>query len=151
LAMPISGVLLGYYAQKSFSMTLTKYWLINALCGGILLAFGIFTFFFGESLTGLLFPKLIQDASPYIFIANIASATAAVIQIVQSASLKYAKTYWQITMQIIYLGVYFCLGTILMQKNGLMGFCIAFLVANVTRLVMLLIICHFSIKNEVTI
>jgi len=151
IAMPVAGVLLGYYAQKDYSMTLKKYWLINALCGGALLVFCIFTVFFGEAITGILFPKLIQDASPYIFIANMASAIAAIIQLVQAASLKYAKTYWQIVMQVIYLGVYFCLGMILMQENGLMGFCVAFLIANIARLVMLLTICQISIKNKIMV
>ncbi len=151
LAMPVASVLLGYYAQKDFKMTLKKFWLVNALCGVTLLVFAVFSAFLGEAVTGLLFPKLVQEAAPYIFIANMASATAAVIQLVQSASLKYAKTYWQVVMQVAYLGVYFGAGMILMQKNGLMGFCIAFLLANITRLVMLLVICHYSIKNEVVI
>lgn len=151
IAMPIASVMLGYYAQKNFKMDLKRYWTINGACGLVLVAFALFSMVAGHWVTGLLFPSLVEDASPYIFIANMSAATAAIVQIVQAASLKYAKTYWQIVIQLVYLGVYFFFGVIWMKSAGLMGFCYASITAIAIRLAMLLIVCHMSIKHKIVV
>ncbi len=147
IAMPVASVMLGYYAQKNFKMSLKRYWIINGMCGGVLVCFALFSLVAGRWVTGLLFPSLVLEASPYIFIANMSAAIAAIVQIVQAASLKYAKTYWQIVIQLVYLSVYFVLGIVLMKLDGLMGFCYASLIAVITRLFLLIVICHFSLSK----
>jgi len=150
LIMPISSVMLGYYAQRNFKMTKKRFWSINGVCAVLLLIFAFFSLTFGKSVTGLLFPKLMDDAAPYIFIANMSSAIAALTQIVQATALKYAKTYWQIIIQIVYFTIYFGLGMVMIKTNGLMGFCFASLFANTSRMVILLVICHtaLGVKDE---
>lgn len=149
LAMPIAGVMLSYYAQRNFGMTRKRYWAINGACGVILGLFIVFSLLMGKWVTGLLFPTLIDTAGPYIFIGNLSAALAALVQIVQTAAMKYAKTGWQLVVQIVYLAVYFVLGMILIGSFGLMGFCVASLLANAVRLVMQIIIGHIALGKGV--
>ncbi len=146
LAMPVASVLLGYYAQRNFKMTRRLFWLTNAAYGAVFVLYLAVSLVAGEWVTGLLFPTLVADAAPYIFLANASAALAAVIQLVQSVALKYAPTYWQIFIQIGYLGLYFGLGVYFLSLWGLMGFCIASLIANVFRMGVLLIISHIALK-----
>jgi len=145
LAMPVASVMLSYYAQRNFGMTRKRFWIINGICLVMLGLFAVFSLLLGEWVTGLMFPKLIKDAAPYIFVANVSAAIAALVQIVQSAAMKYAKTYWQLVVQIVYLVVYFGLGMLMIQTDGIMGFCIASLIANSVRMVMQLVIGHCSV------
>ncbi len=148
LAMPVASVLLGYYAQRNFKMTRKLFWITNAAYGAIFGVFLIASAIAGEWVTGLLFPTLVANAAPYIFIANASAALAAVIQLVQSVALKYAPTYWQILIQIGYLGLYFGLGVWWLTCYGLMGFCMAALLANVFRMAVLLVISHIALKPQ---
>ena len=148
IAMPVASVMLGYYAQKDYKMNLKRFWSINAICGALFAIFTVGQLLLGNTITGWLFPKQIESAAPYIFIGNLAASIAAILQIVQSASMKYAKTYWQIVIQVCYLLIYFVGGIFLTRQYGLMGFCIASLITNVVRLSLLLIISHVSIKKQ---
>lgn len=148
LAMPIAGVMLSYYAQRNFAMTRKRYWVINGACGAMLGLFAVFSLLMGKWVTGLLFPTLIDEAGPYIFIGNLSAALAALVQIVQTAAMKYAKTGWQLVVQIAYLVVYFALGMILIGSFGLMGFCVASLCANAVRLIMQIMIGHFALGGN---
>ena len=148
LAMPVAGVMLSYYAQRDFGMTRKRYWMINGACLGMLGVFALFSLLLGKWVTGLLFPTLIEGAGPYIFIGNLSAAIAALVQIVQTAAMKYAKTFWQLVVQIVYLVVYFGLGMILIGSFGLMGFCVASLIANSVRLVMQIVIGHIALGGS---
>lgn len=148
LAMPVASVMLGYYAQTGFKMTRKRFWLINAACGIMLFAFACFSLLLGKPVTGFLFPKIVEDAASYIFIANISSAIAAIVQIIQATALKYAKTYWQIIIQIAYFIIYFGFGIILINTNGLMGFCIASFSANIFKTIMILLISHMALGEN---
>ena len=148
VAMPVANVMLGYYAQRNFQMDRKLFWTINGICLGMLALFAGFSLLLGKWVTGLLFPKLVADAAPYIFIANLSCAVAAIIQIVQSAAMKYAKTYWQLVVQIVFFAVYFGAGMILIKTDGLMGFCVASLIANGVRITMQIAIGHFAVKGN---
>lgn len=147
VAMPIASVMLGYYAQRNYEMTLRRFWFINLVCGLLLAIFTVVQLLLGELVTGWLFPKQITSAAPYIFIGNLATSIVAIIQIVQSATMKYAETYWQIVIQICYLLVYFIVGILWSKLYGIMGFCMASLLTNTIRLFFLLYIGHSSIKK----
>lgn len=147
IAMPIASVILGYYAQRNFKFNLKRFWTINVACFVLLGLFVVLSLFVGEIVTGWLFPKLVEQSVPYILIGNLSAALVAVTNILQAAALKYAKTYFQIVIQIVYMIVYFTSGILCAKMYGLIGFCVASLIANILRLIMLLIISHNSIKQ----
>ena len=137
---PIAGVLLGYYAQRNFIMTKKKFWSINmiAAAGGVI--FVIFSVIFSPFFTKLLYPTVFEQAAPYIFIANLAATISTVCSLTQSSVLKFAPTWLQIIKELVYGITYVGMGLVLLNAYGLLGFCIAAVAANCTKLITLYII-----------
>ncbi|MEG0252382.1 MAG: hypothetical protein RR625_07115, partial [Christensenellaceae bacterium] len=89
---------------------------------------------------------LIESAVPYIQIANLAAIIGAVAAMAQPAVLQYCNTLWQVLIQVIFAAAYIVLGIWFMQLYGLMGFCVAALLANIIRLLLFYIIGFVQIK-----
>ena len=98
--LPMSGVFLSYLIRGKFNVSLKNYYLINILVVLFSLIFIAFTFFFGEFLTGLLYPDFLELSRPFIFLANIGSLVSIIPSINRVIVLKIAPTYWQIIMSI---------------------------------------------------
>lgn len=147
LVTPIAGVLLSYYAQKSFIMTLKRYWMINlfTLALGIICAGGVIVA--GPWITKILYPTVAGNAEHYLFMANMSSLVSALANILMPSILKYANVLWQVVIQSVYALLYMLCGYIAIEKRGLLGFCIATLTVNVLRMALLLMIGHFSISK----
>lgn len=144
---PIAGVLLGYYAHKDFKFTLKLFWSINIL----VLIFS--AMFFGISsiisswFTGLLYPKFIEIAKPYILVANLAAIIGMAGSMTQPAVLKFAPIFWQLIIQIIFGIVYITLGIFMLKFHGITGFCISIMLANTVRLILLYVVGHIYVKK----
>ncbi|MFZ7134392.1 MAG: lipopolysaccharide biosynthesis protein [Eubacteriales bacterium] len=148
IAIPISTILLGYFASGRTKLNLKKFWLLNSFMIFVLVIFLIFTSFFGKWATGLVYPNLISSASPYIVIANMSSAIAASAQITKSAVLKYADSHWILIIQIMYAIIYGGMGYYLTKQKALFGFAFAALIANICQIIMLYFACHMALKNK---
>lgn len=149
LVTPIAGVLLSYYAQSTFKMTVKKYWTINGITlvvGGMA---GIFAVFLSPWVTGILYPTLIEDARQYLWLANIASLIGALANILAPSVLKFANIFWQIIIQLAYVVIYLGMGYLLLLNYGLSGFCVATLAVNLIRMLILMLIGHISIRSSV--
>lgn len=145
---PIAGVLLGYYAQQGFLMSRKRFWYINTISaiGGAI--FIIISFVCADFFTNLLYPTLFSQAEKYILIANFAATISAVCTLTQSALLKFAPTWVQIIKELVYISTYIGLGLILLSKYGLMGFCLAAVLANSCKLAVLYLIGDYFIKRN---
>lgn len=148
IALPVSSIMLGYYATERIKLDRKKYWIINGGMLACLFLFIIFTRLVGRWFTGLLYPRLIEQAAPFILIANLSSAIGATAQITKSAALKYAKTYWTLIIQAVYAIVYVGLGVMWARKDGLLGFSYAVLIANIIQICFLYLICHIALGEE---
>ena len=102
----------------------------------------------GVWFTGLLYPSLIDDARPFILIANLSSALGASAQITKSAALKYAKTYWTLLIQVIYAIIYAGGGLFAARRYGLKGFAEVVLIANTIQLAILYVVCTKALKHS---
>ena len=142
---PLSSVLLGYYCQDTFKMSLKYFWSGNIIVLVLSALFMLISIIMAPWLTGLLFPTLIDMANPYIFISNLAAILCFAGNVAQSAVLKFANIFWQIVIQVCYAAIYVILGVLVMPKYGLWGFCYVVLFANVVRLILLYTIGHYSI------
>lgn len=98
--------------------------------------------------TNLLYPTLFSQAEKYILIANFAATISAVCTLTQSALLKFAPTWVQIIKELVYISTYIGLGLILLSKYGLMGFCLAAVLANSCKLAVLYLIGDYFIKRN---
>ena len=148
ISTPVSSIMLGYYATERIKLNRKKYWTINLGMLVVLGAFMLITALFGEWFTGILYPQLIQQAAPFILLANLSSAIGATAQITKSATLKYAKTYWTLVIQAIYAIVYIGLGLLMANGYGLWGFTYSVLIANTIQLLLLYVICHISLGER---
>jgi O-antigen/teichoic acid export membrane protein len=135
--VPIAGVLLGYYAQKNFNMTRSLFWKINLAVAVFSLLFYFLSYFLANWFTGLLYPTLIESASPYIMLANIAAIIGAASSMTQPAVMRYSPMRWQIIIQLIYGVIYLVGGLVLLKYYFITGFCVAAIIASVTRLLAL--------------
>ena len=144
---PIAGVLLSYYAQIDFVMTVRRFRKTNIIS----LIFGAFfivcTIFISPIVTKLLYPSFYDQVSPFLFVANLAATINVIGNLTQSAVLKYAPTWLQIIKEAIYCLTYVLLGLLLLKPYGLFGFCIASIVANSVKLLSLYIIGEFFIRR----
>lgn len=144
---PLSGVLLSYYAQKSYVMNQKKFWGINLMIFMIAIPFFFLCVVISEPITGIFYPTLIKDASTYLVAANAAAIINTLASMTQPAVLKYADISWQMVIQLIYAVVYLGIGYVGTILDGLRGFTVAAIIAAVTRLVMLYIIGHVSLNK----
>lgn len=145
---PMSGVILSYYAKQDIIKRST----FLKQTGMILLASGIF---YALSLTGIatwitdsLYPTLITEAQPYIWIANLSSIILISCTLIQPAILKYADTKYQPIIQGIHIFLYFTLGGLFARAWGLFGFCVAALLANIIKFLMLFFVGLFTLSRR---
>lgn len=147
IMIPISGVLLGYYAQKNFKMSLKRFWYINYSIIFMSIIFFIVSSLISPWVTQLLYPRIAGLSTPYILLANLASIIGIAANIVHPSVLKYADIKWQVCVQVVFGLVYILLGIVMIRYDGLRGFCIAAIIANITRLLMLFFIGTFYIRK----
>ena len=137
LMTPVAGVLLGYYAQKGFKMSSKLFWIINGTTIAIGATFMILSSIIAPPVTKFLYPNLYLGARPYIFVANMAATINVLCSLTQVSVLKFAPTWIQIVKELAYGIVYVICGYFLLNNYGLMGFCVAAVVANIIKLFVL--------------
>lgn len=148
---PIAGVLLSYFSQKSFVMTRKRFWSINLTVIFFSIGFFCVTLLLAPWVTGILYPKLIAAATPYILLANLTAVIGVTANIIQPSVLKFAPTYWQVVKEVVYGVVYLGLGYILLIQQGIIGFCWAAIIASVIRIALLCFIGTLYIKKEISL
>lgn len=134
---PISGVLLGYFAQKSFAASKKLFTLVNALSVGCLGLFAVACYLLAPWFTRLLYPTLFAQAAPYIMLANWGAILSIAGNMAQPMILKSCSTKWILLVQVLYGAVYLLTASLLMPSHGLTGFCWAAILACGVRLLAL--------------
>lgn len=148
LMIPISSVLLSYYSQKEYIMSIKKFWRSNSIVLILgMLFFGICVVL-GKQVTGIFYPTVINAAIPYLILANLAAIINIIGNMTLPAVLKFAPMYWQIVIQFIYSITYICLGIAYANKSGLYGFSIAAVVAGIVKIVLLYFIGTYTLGKE---
>ncbi len=148
IAQPISSVMLSYYAQSGFNMTIRKLGYTNIILILVLIVFSLIIFYFGNYFTRLFFPSFIEDATPYIFVASLSSSISSLAQLISPIALKFANTKWITAIQIVYAIIYLSFGVFLSKKYGLIGFCYLALILNIFHYIMMNLLCYYSIKKQ---
>lgn len=143
---PITGVLLSYLAQMNrFSRSHFK-----TLVGAIF-SVGIITFFMiivlSEPILTILYPQFVKEALSYVPITTLTIIINISSTIINSVILRFYNIWWQIKINMLYVGIYFVVSIILLNLFGLMGFCIGLLMAAVIKFIYMLLIFY---KNEIT-
>ncbi len=146
---PLAGVLLSYYALKK-DMPL-KYFVkttIYILALAVLLV--ILSMFASGKITGIFYPTIINEAIPYINVANIAIIIFFATTMITPAIIKFCSIKLLLVSRSLSALLYIILSIILIDKFGLMGFCYAMAIANTITLILIVIIGIVSLRKKET-
>ena len=135
--LPISGVLLGYFAQKDFKASKKLFALVNGCSLLCLAVFLLGCWLFAPWFTRLLYPSLYEGAAPYIFLANLSAAVYVAGHMAQPMVLKACSIRWTLLTQVLYGASYLLLAWLWLPGYGLLGFCWASIASNLVRLLAL--------------
>lgn len=144
---PISSVLLTYYAKED-KLTISNFIKRVLLFSLISLILFIFIMIFGIPVIRLLYPSIINEALPYFGVANLAAVILVLGNTIHPIVLRFAHSKWQLIIQIVYFILYLVGSFIGIQVNGLLGFCLGVLIANLFRVLFMIIIVLLTLKKE---
>lgn len=146
--IPVAGVLLGYFSQSGFQMSVRKFRQINGISLLLGIGFMVLSVVLSPIITKILYPDIYMDAKPYLFMANLGATISVVCSLTQAAVLKFAPTGVQLVKELAYCITYVVTCLLLLEKYGLWGFCIAALVANLVKLVILYVLGEVYLKEK---
>ncbi len=144
---PITSILLTYLA-KIKSKNSKKIFYILSLTSIIM---GISIYLISIPLTPIIVRILYSGdyllAKPYFNFANLSVIIMICGTIINPLLLKNAPMWWQNVIQIVYCIIYLGGSILLMIKWGVYGFCIAGIIANSIKFIMMEIVAYHYIKN----
>lgn len=148
MVLPLSGVMLSYFARKEFKMDRKLFWKINVAT--ILVGFLAFmvSLVVAPFFTKLFYSKIFDEAKEYIIIANATAIINIVASMTVPSVLKFSPTFWQLVIEVVYCGLYLFGGIVLSRSNGLWGFSIMALITSGIKLIMLYVIGSIFISAE---
>ncbi len=144
---PINGVLLSYYCKDG---VLSKKQLVKRLLifSGLAILSYIFIITVGYPVLRFLYPTLAPLAKPYFYIANLGAIILLLGNTLSPTVLRYAKPQWTFIIQSSFAIAYVIMGIGGMRWNGLFGYCIAVLMVNSLRLIMLVAVSFRAISKD---
>lgn len=137
---PISGVILSYLSSKEGSLSLKEFGLINL---GMIFISSIMTalsYIISAPLLKVLYPDVYEEAISILFFGNLGVILQTASMIPQTILLKYGGSSYQVAIQITYGIVYVIGGIIMMINFGLLGFCIAAIIAALFKFIIISLI-----------
>jgi len=143
---PITGVLLSYLAHmKKFSRNNFKFLLlISSIIGFI----GYWlVIFISEPLLSFVYPQYVEDAIQYIPVTTLSIILTIISSVINPVLLKFSSAKWQMFINGLYMLIYVPLSMYLLDLHGLMGFCIGILIANFTKL-LIMITTYFYVNRS---
>lgn len=133
---PTSAVILSYLSKNGTEISLKRYkymFIITLVPIVILCLAGLII---APFLTGLLYPTLINDAEPYIFLASTGVLVGSATNLIMPMIMSVCSMKDLFTLQSVQFGVYILFAYIGSTINGLRGFCYAVLLVNFIKVAM---------------
>lgn len=125
-----------------------KTFLLQLLIAGAIsiLAF-IMILLFGPWFLSIIYPLYYREAQKILAVSSLSSISFILGSVIQPTTLRFAKSYWQTIIQASYFAIYVIIAIALMKANGLYGFSIGTLLANIYRLLFILFLSIISLKK----
>jgi capsular polysaccharide synthesis protein len=144
---PLSSIILTYISKIE---KVNKRKLFTAMVS-VIIVFGGISYILSIPITPIITKVLYRDsylqAKPFYNISNLSVILMIMGNLIQPMILKYCPIIWQSIVQGIYTITYVFLVIILMNKYGLMGFCIGAAIANLIRLIIFLVVGYINVFN----
>ncbi len=148
IAIPISSVLLSYYTKKSFVFTKKKLYLIFLITMGISFLSLIAIQIVCPYILPILYPTIYKKSVQYLLLANIGSILNISSNILQPAIMKISKTKYQVYIQMVFIGTFILCSIILLHKFELYAICCSVIIANIIKILFMMIIGHISLSKK---
>lgn len=145
---PTANVMLSYLSQKDSKMSLKKFILLFLASIVPLLLFGVIGIWLAPWITGLLYPTLIQDATPFIIIASLGSLAQSSTNLIMPILLSVCSSKKILAIQIIYFFLYLVIAFLGASYGGLMGFCIATCIIGVIKTIIFFVFGYFTLRKN---
>jgi len=146
---PISGVFLSYLSQRTKlnSINFKNLLLSNIFLG--IIGYWL-TIIISKPILSLLYPQFVDEALRYIYIITSTTIVLVIGNMINPVILKFFHSKWQIFINTIYLASYVLISLVLVEKYGLMGFCIGALAASIMKLVTMIVVyyTHINIRDK---
>jgi len=143
---PITGVLLSYLAHiKKFSSNNFKLLLLISSIVGFIGYWSVILV--SKPLLSLVYPQYVEDAIQYIPITTLSIILTIISSVINPVLLKFSSAKWQIFINGLYMLSYIPLSMYLLTLYGLMGLCVGILIANITKLLMMIIVYFYINKS----
>ena len=147
IATPIAGVILSHYSKKTV-ITRQDFWARNVYVFLLSLSFIALILMLGRPITAIFYPTLIDQALPYLNLANLAAIIFFSSVMIYPAIIKFCNIRGQLILQGITVVIYILTSYILIKKFELIGFCYAMLITSTLNLIMLLAFGNYSINHS---
>lgn len=148
---PTANVMLSYLSQKDSKISMKKFITIFMASVVPLIAFGIVGIWLAPWITGLLYPTLIDKASPYIFMASMGGLVQSSTNLLMPVLLSVCSSRSILIMQMMYFAVYLVIAFLGAKVNGLRGFCVATCIIGVIKIGIFFVFGYFAMKRKETI
>lgn len=147
---PLSSIILTYISKLKNINERKLFTLIITIVG--IFGIGIFmlTIYITPIVIKILYKDSFEAVKQYFNIANLSAILMVMGSLIQPLILKYCPMWWQGVIQSIYTLIYVVLGIIMMRRNGLQGFGIVAVLANLVRIAFLIFVGYYYlfIKNK---
>lgn len=144
---PIANVLLSYYVKentisiKLFYFRLSIYMIVSLLSYIIIILVGPY-------ILNLLYPNISKESEEYLIIANLGSILFIFGNLLQPTLLVSARIMWNTIIQIIFFITFLIGSIILINIYNLSGIFYSIIICNIIRIILMIFVVHFSIKNK---
>ena len=147
ITTPISQVIMSYYSKQE-SLSLKTFWKRNVYIFLLSISFILASLVLSYPITKIFYPTLIEQAIPYLVIANIAMIILFTNFLIAPVLTKFVSIRNIFTVGIVTAVIYLTTSFTLTDRYGLIGFCYAMLITNIISLIMRLLIGSISIEKQ---
>ncbi|CDD57892.1 polysaccharide biosynthesis protein [Bacteroides pectinophilus CAG:437] len=92
----------------------------------------------------IMYPQYVNESMKYVYITTAASVISALSVVISPVVMRFCNMNWQIVINGMCFVVYVLSAYVLLEKYQLFGFCIGSVVANVTSLMLMILVFLFT-------
>lgn len=131
ISQPMRTLIVTYMGKGKITLKRKTLLIVNGLGLALVGAFALLSLLLGDPITRLLYPTLIDQAAPYVQMANLAVVVYFLYTVNTSMALASMPSWWQMIFAVLRIVLYAALGTAFALNAGLGGYIAGVLVSNV--------------------
>lgn len=147
LVAPVNTIVISYLTKKKENITRKQFFILT--CAGVVVSFLFWAA--AEIVTPifirLFYPELYGEVKPMITVVNLSQILGLLSAYLFMIVLTFTKENWQLILQMFHLAIIIILILFFTQKEGLMGFSVAVLLANGLRVAAVAGLGIFKVKR----